>query len=295
MVIPIGGCPLRKRLTAVGNSLALIIERPILDLLGIGPETDLEVTTDGKGLTMRPIRDSRTGISGRDSNNGGEDMDEKWVHLGTTARHLSLPLETLKEELEAISARALNEDWEFVRKAAGWPDSTCPDRWRENKSALSDGRLGLDLLAPWRPGIFVGAMLDPTDHKCGVSTPGSGADFSLILSVSYTRKNGAEELAPYFKDNKDYRTQREFTDLVDRLADDSGDFHFYDHVDSVSRPNLWHPIHLRRPLEAVFAGAKSPEERYARWMAAAKDALTVLFEGGELTQMRDRALARVGK
>ncbi len=43
-----------KTLTTIGNSLGLIIDRPILDLLKIDKNTPLEVTTDGKGLYIRP-------------------------------------------------------------------------------------------------------------------------------------------------------------------------------------------------------------------------------------------------
>jgi len=43
-----------KRLTKHGNSLALVIDRPILDLLRIDQETPLEVSTDGKKLTISP-------------------------------------------------------------------------------------------------------------------------------------------------------------------------------------------------------------------------------------------------
>jgi antitoxin component of MazEF toxin-antitoxin module len=43
-----------KRLTRVGNSQALMIEKPILDLLGITMETDLEITTDGRALHIVP-------------------------------------------------------------------------------------------------------------------------------------------------------------------------------------------------------------------------------------------------
>lgn len=48
-----------KRLTAIGNSLGVIIERPILELLDIDRSTDLEVKTDGEGLIIRPVRKSR--------------------------------------------------------------------------------------------------------------------------------------------------------------------------------------------------------------------------------------------
>ncbi len=49
-----------KRLTAVGNSLGLIIERPILELLDIDKETPLEVRTDGEALIIRPQRTKRS-------------------------------------------------------------------------------------------------------------------------------------------------------------------------------------------------------------------------------------------
>ncbi len=45
-----------KKLSAVGNSLGLIIERPILELLDITKDTSLEVTTDGEALIIRPVK-----------------------------------------------------------------------------------------------------------------------------------------------------------------------------------------------------------------------------------------------
>lgn len=44
-----------KKLTKHGNSLALVIDRPILDLLKIDPTTPLEITTDGKRLLIAPV------------------------------------------------------------------------------------------------------------------------------------------------------------------------------------------------------------------------------------------------
>lgn len=45
-----------KKLTAIGNSLGLIIERPILELLNIDRDTPLEIRTDGEALIIRPAR-----------------------------------------------------------------------------------------------------------------------------------------------------------------------------------------------------------------------------------------------
>ena len=45
-----------KRLTNHGNSLALVIDRPVLDLLKIDGDTPLEVSTDGQVLIISPVR-----------------------------------------------------------------------------------------------------------------------------------------------------------------------------------------------------------------------------------------------
>ena len=47
-----------KRLTKHGNSLALVIDRPILELLKIEPDTPLEVSTDGKRLIVMAAKPS---------------------------------------------------------------------------------------------------------------------------------------------------------------------------------------------------------------------------------------------
>jgi antitoxin component of MazEF toxin-antitoxin module len=45
-----------KTLVKHGNSYALVIDKPILELLNISPDTPLEVsTTDGKTLTIKPV------------------------------------------------------------------------------------------------------------------------------------------------------------------------------------------------------------------------------------------------
>ena len=46
-----------KRLTKHGNSLALVIDRSVLELLKIDNDTPLEVSTDGNVLIVSPVRD----------------------------------------------------------------------------------------------------------------------------------------------------------------------------------------------------------------------------------------------
>ncbi len=48
-----------KTLTRHGNSLALVLDRGVLDLLKIDANTPLEITTDGQVLIIAPARDEK--------------------------------------------------------------------------------------------------------------------------------------------------------------------------------------------------------------------------------------------
>lgn len=47
-----------KTLVKHGNSSALVIEKPILSLLGATADSAFEVITDGKSLILTPIQDA---------------------------------------------------------------------------------------------------------------------------------------------------------------------------------------------------------------------------------------------
>ncbi len=46
-----------KTLIKHGNSLALVIDKPILEMLRISADTPLELTTNGDSILVSPIRD----------------------------------------------------------------------------------------------------------------------------------------------------------------------------------------------------------------------------------------------
>lgn len=48
---------MNKTLIKHGNSLALVIDKPILEMLHITADTPLELTTNGDVILIRPIRD----------------------------------------------------------------------------------------------------------------------------------------------------------------------------------------------------------------------------------------------
>ncbi len=47
-----------KTLTKHGNSYALVVDKPILELLRVSPDTPFEIMTDGQCLVLTPVRDS---------------------------------------------------------------------------------------------------------------------------------------------------------------------------------------------------------------------------------------------
>jgi antitoxin component of MazEF toxin-antitoxin module len=48
-----------KKLTRSGNSVALILDKPVLDLVGIDPSMPIDISTDdGKRLILTPVTDA---------------------------------------------------------------------------------------------------------------------------------------------------------------------------------------------------------------------------------------------
>ena len=48
-----------KKLTKHGNSMALVIDKGVLDILNIEDNTPLDISTDGKVLIISPVRDEK--------------------------------------------------------------------------------------------------------------------------------------------------------------------------------------------------------------------------------------------
>ena len=46
-----------KRLTKHGNSYAMVIDKPILELIQATPDTPFEIISDGRSLVLTPVLD----------------------------------------------------------------------------------------------------------------------------------------------------------------------------------------------------------------------------------------------
>lgn len=50
---------MHKKLTRAGNSLALVLDKKLLERTGIDEDTDLEVSTDGEVIVVSPVRSAK--------------------------------------------------------------------------------------------------------------------------------------------------------------------------------------------------------------------------------------------
>ena len=64
-----------KRLTRTGNSFALVLDKPLLEQLGIDEDTPLELSTNGDVLVVTPVRDR---ARERKLKKALEEMDRKY-------------------------------------------------------------------------------------------------------------------------------------------------------------------------------------------------------------------------
>ncbi len=55
-----------KKLTKTGNSVALVLDRPLLEATGIEADTPVEVSTDGDVIVITPRRDPERAAKLRD-------------------------------------------------------------------------------------------------------------------------------------------------------------------------------------------------------------------------------------
>ncbi len=72
-----------KKLTRHGNSLALVIDKPVLELLKIDATTPLDISTDGERLIVTPLRDAARRERFRAA------LEETNRRYGRTLRHLA--------------------------------------------------------------------------------------------------------------------------------------------------------------------------------------------------------------
>ncbi len=159
-----------------------------------------------------------------------------------------------------------------------------PDLYIEDKKGLyyaeAWGRMGINLFKAWKPGIFVGILLDGADHCTEPIDKFKGPDFSIIISFD-------RELHDKYQHNKHYK---EFVDSISRKVTELDDgWDFYHHIEDKNRRNInkWHPIHIRKPAIQVFAGTQTIEGQVNNFYNEAKIILDMINNEGSFQKLRN--------
>ena len=141
------------------------------------------------------------------------------------------------------------------------------------------GRIGFSMLNNWRPGIFVGFLIDGEDHKTKPILGERSPDFSIILSF-------AEDLHNSYSVNENYIGLIEYLQVeIEKLGDN---WDFYNHIkdERVEGKNYWHPIHIRKPMIDLFKGTLTAEEQEARFLEAIKLILPIIIKSEYYTKLK---------
>lgn len=124
----------------------------------------------------------------------------------------------------------------------------CNDFWG-NKDPDQWGRIGISLFREWRPGLFVGALLDTNDHLVSYSQPSKGPDCCLILCF--------EEAFHQIYGDAEYVNLA--SEIEQAFLSDARGWVCYNHIEDlkIDAKNLFHPIYVRKPLLEVLASGQT--------------------------------------
>ncbi len=123
----------------------------------------------------------------------------------------------------------------------------CLSEHEDYKPDVSDqyGRVGIDLFLEWRPGLFVGFLLDYEDYEIKPVDESKGPDCCFIFNFDDSLHNN------YPHDELFERLTKELEDL---FINDEGGWQFYNHFKGDNPKNMWHPLYVRKPMLEVLAG-----------------------------------------
>lgn len=137
-----------------------------------------------------------------------------------------------KEKFEALDSLPLKIK-EMIKKAS--PEFH-KERW---------GRIGIDFFNTWDPGLFVGVIWNPKDHKIYPRLKENGPDFVVMLDYDH------KDLKTY----NSFKKSLEFKMLCEKLVSNHEGFDDFLYT-SRDLPNPWRVAVLRIPLWEVIRESK---------------------------------------
>jgi hypothetical protein len=159
-------------------------------------------------------------------------------------------------------------------------------RWNGDLSKFW-GRIGTEYLKNWRPGVFIGCIVDPTDHCYSYKNKNSGIDLCLIISFDQSEVSG-KDCNCFGK--IDYEKDQLFHDMVEELSvlcNTSDGYDLYKHF-TIEDRNNWHPVYLRKPIAEIFLGTQKQEDQILRVVFETEKLLEILNSCKSFLDLREK-------
>lgn len=153
------------------------------------------------------------------------------------------------------------------------------------------GRVGTEYLKVWRPGIFVGCVVDNEDHANSYMDYSKGIDYCLIVSFD---QDASEDDNMKCYGLIDYEHDPLYKDLVAELLSvvaELDGYELYNHLID-QEPNRWHPLYLRKSLSEVLKGCETQEEQVARLVHDSERLVGLLASFNNFTKLRKKYQVR---
>jgi len=147
------------------------------------------------------------------------------------------------------------------------------------------GRVGTEYLRIWRPGVFIGCIVDNTDHGNNYMDYSKGIDYSLIFSFDQ-EKSEDNDMKCYGK--IDYEQDEVYNQLLSEISrDDLYGFEVYEHARE-TEPNRWHPLYVRKSLSDVLVGLGTQEEQVSKLLDESERMLRFLVNCKSFLSLRQK-------
>lgn len=188
----------------------------------------------------------------------------------------------LKSQIGKLVKNVENKEWEALVKE-GY--SLRVDNKKRLAHGESAGRIGLHILDGWKPGIFIGFLVDGADHRTKPIDATKGPDFCLILDFHRT----LHELYP--KSAKYKALVDSLRDAVCKLGDN---WQLYDHLSdkTANDKNYWHPIHIRKSMLDVFKGSLTADEQAQIFYSEAGKLIGLVNEQKHFWELRNELVIK---
>lgn len=134
----------------------------------------------------------------------------------------------------------------------------------------------------WTPGIFIGFILDGSDH-CVWPRMKDGLNMCLKISFSQKYHNVYPKMPEY------QQLVRELAEKAKKSSHSWTHYHHYEEAEAKSR-NDWHPLYLEYSMLELFKGTAKAEEQEQRFIGKAEEALAMLLSCPAFEQLEEALL-----